>query len=463
MKKRFTDLAIKYKILAGYFGVLAMFCILGGYYIYATRGISRASRQVELRNFAGVELVTSLQMNMVDISHLAHGIVSLRKEEKIQGYRRQMELYVHKFRILLSEFKDIVKGEPVTLEKVSGIETNFEKYCHLINKRITARLQGKGSLQYIEEGILLEQLSRDLKDLRDEDIANLSWALGRIDRLSSDARHHYLWLLLLTIGVAVIFACRIAKFIAGPIKDLVVASRKLGNGNLDYPIKIKSKDEIGSLQTAFMYMRERLKRTYQDLQKERNELEARVKQRTKDLEESQLHLRKIADGIEEGIMLLDTDYRVLWANKKITQWHDFKLADSIKHCYEITHNVEAPCESSEHRCPLKDVLKTKRPSTEIHTHYDAVGNKSYFVEVTVYPLMDKEGNIKEFIHVARDITEKVKQDEKMQGYIRNLEQVQQELKKKITELERFSKLTVGRELKMIELKKKLKELEEKLK
>ncbi len=115
------------------------------------------------------------------------------------------------------------------------------------------------------------------------------------------------------------------------------------------------------------------------------------------------------------------------------------------HCYELTHKRNEPCDTEEHLCPLKEVVKTKKPVTVEHTHYGKDGNTRIY-EVHGFPILDDNGNATQMIEYSLDITARKK--------------TEKELKRKIVELERYKKITVERELKMIELKKRLKELKE---
>ena len=59
--------------------------------------------------------------------------------------------------------------------------------------------------------------------------------------------------------IALIFSWFLAKGVLNPIKDLVFASRQLAKGNLEYQVKLGSKDEIGELGEMFDLMASSLK------------------------------------------------------------------------------------------------------------------------------------------------------------------------------------------------------------
>ena len=81
-------------------------------------------------------------------------------------------------------------------------------------------------------------------------------------------------------------------------------------------------------------------------------------------------------------------------------------------CYELTHKRNKPCETKEHLCPLKEVMKTKKPVTVEHTHYDKNGKARIF-EVHGFPIFDVNGNVVQMIEYSLDITKRKKAEEKI--------------------------------------------------
>ena len=119
-------------------------------------------------------------------------------------------------------------------------------------------------------------------------------------------------------------------------------------------------------------------------------------------------LSAVTDGIDEAIMLIDKDFKVLWANKKVRDTSHLEEGAILgSFCYGITHHRDAPCEAPNDICPIAEIIKSGKPITVTHTHYDQQG-KAFFVDVTAYPIKDEKGENTRFIHMARNVTERLK-------------------------------------------------------
>ena len=70
-------------------------------------------------------------------------------------------------------------------------------------------------------------------------------------------------------------------------------------------------------------------------------------------------------------------------------------------------------------------------------------------------LRDSAGNVVGAVAITRDITKRVRAEEKLKQTVADLERTN-------AELERFNRLAVGRELRMIELKRQINQLSEQL-
>jgi PAS domain S-box-containing protein len=153
-----------------------------------------------------------------------------------------------------------------------------------------------------------------------------------------------------------------------------------------------------------------------------------LKEKELEIKESNEILKDVANGIDESILLISPDYKILWANKKAIEESDCSLDEIIdNYCYKITHNLEYPCKAPDDRCPIQDILKLKEPIRYEHIHYDSHGNP-YYVEVSAYPVKDEKGNITKYVHISRDITEKKKYEIERERLIKELKESLEQVK-----------------------------------
>jgi len=221
----------------------------------------------------------------------------------------------------------------------------------------------------------------------------------------------------LILGISVIFVVKIAFH---PLRHMIKRMEEIKDGRLDLRLDVRSRDEVGVIARQINLMVEGLEASY------------------KKIEESRKMLNTITDGIDEEIMLIDKNFKVLWANKKTKELSHLSAEDiEGNFCYKITHHLDEPCKEPLDICPIIDA-KLKEKSSVLHTHFDKEGN-AFYVDVIAYPLFDEKGRIDRFIHISRDVTERMKMleeiktaKEKLEEYNRKLEKMVEERTVKIT-------------------------------
>jgi PAS domain S-box-containing protein len=169
----------------------------------------------------------------------------------------------------------------------------------------------------------------------------------------------------------------------------------------------------------------------------------------KKLEEQESFLESVLEGIGEGVVVVDRDFKIIRANKGYCSQVKMGCDEIIgKHCYEVSHHRDKPCYENGEECSVKEAFETGSSHRIIHTHFDKE-NKPIYIETVSYPLKDTSGNIVFAIEVLTDVTQRFL--------------LEQDLKNKVKELGEFYDMAVGRELRMIELKEEMERLREKLK
>ncbi|MCK4943705.1 MAG: response regulator, partial [Candidatus Aminicenantes bacterium] len=125
------------------------------------------------------------------------------------------------------------------------------------------------------------------------------------------------------------------------------------------------------------------------------------------------------DAVQDSIMLLDKHFIIKHANRATAVFLDKPSKEIIgKNCYELFHKEKIP-----RYCPLNKMRKTLR-------HEEAViflADRKKWILVSVDPILDEEGELKEAVHVLRDITRSKRAEKALEDSRRKLQELNQYL------------------------------------
>ncbi|MBF0553556.1 MAG: PAS domain-containing protein [Nitrospirae bacterium] len=148
-------------------------------------------------------------------------------------------------------------------------------------------------------------------------------------------------------------------------------------------------------------------------------------------------LETVANGITEEILLISEDFKVLWANDAVIRAHKVQHNQIIgMYCHKLTHHLDVSCKPPADPCPIVVCKATKQATVVHHTHILDDGSTA-FLEISVYPILNMDGAAERFVHVSKDITIRVRQEEE----IRNLNIIlEQKVKEEVSLREQERKL-----------------------
>jgi len=145
-----------------------------------------------------------------------------------------------------------------------------------------------------------------------------------------------------------------------------------------------------------------------ELRKASSELETRVKQRTAELDKSKNFLQSVIDGIANPLVVIRPDYTIALMNTATRRLIPVdKPMEGYRHCYQISHRRDRPCDGPDHPCSFAQVMKHGRASRVRHTHYDA-NNQPLIVDLLCTPLYSEDGSFEGVIEVQHDVTQMVR-------------------------------------------------------
>jgi signal transduction histidine kinase len=114
-----------------------------------------------------------------------------------------------------------------------------------------------------------------------------------------------------------------------------------------------------------------------------------------------ISLQDILDGVEDDIVVVDSEHRIRFANSAALK----KLAGQSsvgKLCYQVLQNRDRPCGPPLWDCPLSRVLESRAATTVIHPVH--VAGTDTYLKITAFPLRDGKGNVTGIVELKRDVT-----------------------------------------------------------
>lgn len=130
---------------------------------------------------------------------------------------------------------------------------------------------------------------------------------------------------------------------------------------------------------------------------------ARVLSLEKSLERSHIMMQTIIDEIPDPIMYIELDFSVSMMNKAAKELGGEDIDAVLPKCYKISDKTTGACTDGFHRCPIEDVSRTKKPSTQRHVHTDKKGKKHH-VNIDARPIFDSEGAVVAYLEIRHDIS-----------------------------------------------------------
>jgi PAS domain S-box-containing protein len=203
-----------------------------------------------------------------------------------------------------------------------------------------------------------------------------------------------------------IVALLMSRSIARPIRQLAKGAERIGQGDLDVRIEVRSEDEIGKLGIAFNHMASAIGEKNAQLRNWATDLELRVQERTSELRDSEERYRILSETSPDMIFVIDRQDRVLYANN--LAYRQFgKTPDEV--IGKNRSELFTPPVLEDQSSGLPQVLNSLQPySSEILI---ASPTGQQWLETQLVPLRNAEGEVIAAMGVSRDITERKRIEE----------------------------------------------------
>lgn len=113
---------------------------------------------------------------------------------------------------------------------------------------------------------------------------------------------------------------------------------------------------------------------------------------------------RIFDSLPDLITIIDVSHRIIRVNRAMADCLKIKQEDAVgRHCYEIVHSTGAPPVFCPHSKLMKDA---KAHSQDLYV--DSFGGD---FNISTIPFFDRYGKILGSLHIAHDISERIKTEE----------------------------------------------------
>ncbi len=222
----------------------------------------------------------------------------------------------------------------------------------------------------------------------------------------------------------------------------------------------------------------RIKRSEDQLRREKDKLLENVDAKTRALLENEIKLNQIIEGFSIPAFIIDKDHKVTHFNKALEILSNLNARDIVGTCdhWKILYPSPRPI--------LADLVLDQVEKKVINDYYTNGWKQSYLLPeaieaekvmldensrdrwyyLTATPIKDDNGNIQCALETIQDITSQKINEIELENHRKHLEELvrkrTQQLEDKNLELERMNNLFVGREFRIKELREQVKNLQQ---
>ena len=214
-----------------------------------------------------------------------------------------------------------------------------------------------------------------------------------------------LWFTLISCLVVIAIALVVSQRIVRPIRQVTGAARAIGRGEFDQEIPVTGSNEVGILAEEFNSMRWNLKSAVEKLTEEEKKMTA------------------IVNSIAEGLILVDSDSRVLHINPAAERLLDLSPDSIDKDITEIIQNEELIHIFEEDQ---RQILQHK-PTDQIPSKNEGINlisevtlaryNEKLVLRIIASPFLNENGLILGTVYLFDDITREKEIDQMKSDFI----------------------------------------------
>lgn len=239
-------------------------------------------------------------------------------------------------------------------------------------------------------------------------VMRTSLALKNIDNAINKLWLSIVFVLIAALLLIAAIGIKIAKGISRPVEEMILVSEKLKDSDYNARVTIKPKGELGQLTESI------------------NVLASSLENQMEKIEENEQQLTGVLENMMSGVLLVNTEGRILLANRAIGQLLGEKSDNFTGKLHmEIGRNVELST-------LIEQCLQTGK---EMRKEVQLFFPKERVMDAHLAPYLDDHGETKGIVAVLHDVSD-IRRLEKMRSeFVAN---VSHELKTPITSVKGFA-------------------------
>ncbi len=200
------------------------------------------------------------------------------------------------------------------------------------------------------------------------------------------------------IGALILFSHIMIK----PVIHLTEKVDRVRRGEMDVDIRVAEDgqfiDEMDMLYSGFAHMVASLKDNFLQLSRAKEQAEGF----SRELEKSKSRLEAIFNGISDGIMIIDKEYKIVAHNKKMKNILGFSKDRLVgEQCFQMCTGTQDKCGF----CNAGRVFDSGQPIFTYCTKDDRESCEEKVFEVHNFPLYDKNGEVRQIVEYVKDVTD----------------------------------------------------------
>ncbi len=234
------------------------------------------------------------------------------------------------------------------------------------------------------------------------------WVIGYTIPLAikyADARQFRDVLIMIMGGISILVLLALSVVLTRftrPIINLTKTAKAMAGGDLDQQIDLGGTDEVGTLARIFSDMRDSIRQTISELQKENVER----KKTELALRESQEQYQSLVNNVELGITYIDGEHNIILTNDaQARMFGKSKLYFQGKKCFREYEKRQEVCP----HCPGITAMATGEPAEVVAEGVRDDGSR-FAARIKTFPVQPQNGGKGGFIEVVEDISREVQSE-----------------------------------------------------